>query len=142
MGQPLARISAGIMPARAELAAAADIGADAGAAALKPHLAERRAVIGKGRNAEAAVAGHIDRRVARFPRRPDQYIGNAFAIDRYGFMASDYEAVRRECQRLLLQYRGAPPSRSARMRKQRRQRVLQIDTQIAVAFAFVLIETV
>ena len=43
--QALALAPAGFVPARAELAAAADVGDDAGAAALQPELADRGAVI-------------------------------------------------------------------------------------------------
>ena len=64
MRKPLAGVAAGIVPARAELAAAADIGLHAGAAALQPQLAERRVVIGLHREAEAAIGAHVDRRIA------------------------------------------------------------------------------
>ena len=58
------------MPARAELAAAADVGRDAGAAALQPELADGGAVVGQLREAEAAVAAHMDRRIAGFAGGP------------------------------------------------------------------------
>jgi len=80
------------VPARAELAAAANIGLNAGAAALQPKLANRRIIIRPLRKAEAAIGAHVDRRIAGLGVRPGLNIGNALAVYRDGLMLRDDES--------------------------------------------------
>src|SRR5580704_19213754 len=103
MGEPLAGKAAGIMPAGAELAAAADIRLHRGAAAFKPELAEGRVVVRPHREAETAVSGNIDRRISGLRAWSGLHIGNAFAVDRNGFVLGDDKPLGDEGARRLLQ---------------------------------------
>ena len=94
--QPLAGAAAGLVPGRAELAAAADVGDDAGAAALEPELADRRVVVGQRakRRSRHSRSGGPARRRSRRPGR----------------------SARRECarRRPTPPRGGSPPGPSAR----------------------------
>src|SRR6185295_11804483 len=85
------RVTPGVMPARAELAAAANIGLNAGAASLQPELANRRIIIRPLRMAEAAIGAHVNRRIAGLGVRSGLNVGNALAVDRDGFVLCDDE---------------------------------------------------
>ena len=93
MRQPLSGVTAGIVPARTELAAAADIGLHRGAAALQPELAECGVVIWLHREAEAAIGAHIDRCIAGLGGGPGLHIGNTLAVHRNRLMAGDHKSV-------------------------------------------------
>src|SRR5208282_6087568 len=93
MREPLARSASGIMPRRAELAAAAEAREDSGAAALEPEFANGRVVVGKQRNAEPAIAMQVDWRVAGFTRRTDLNIGHPGAVGGHGLVTRHHQAI-------------------------------------------------
>ena len=140
MGEPLAGVAAGIVPARAEFTAAADIGLHRGAAALQPQLAQRRMVGRAHRKAEAAIGGDMDRRIAALVGRPGLHIGNPFAIDRDRFVRGHREAVGGKCPGRLLEQRRAADAFDQHQGG-RRQGILDIGEQVAIAFALVAIKT-
>src|SRR6516162_9095440 len=96
MAEPLFLSAPAIVPRRAKLAPAPDIGHNPGPAALKPQLADRRAVVGQLRNAEPAIARKMDRRLAGLARWPDLDIGDAGAVLGDRFMPGHDEAGRVE----------------------------------------------
>ena len=140
MRQPFSGVTAGIVPARTELAAAADIGLHRGAAALQPELAECGVVMRLHRKAEAAIGAHIDRCIAGLGGGTGLHIGNALAVDRNRLMAGDDESVGGKGLRRLLQDGGAGDAFDQQQRW-RRHRILHVGEQVAIALGFVTVET-
>src|SRR5262249_17341049 len=102
---------AGIVPGRAELAAAADIGNHIDAAVLEPSLADTWVIARKQRNEEAAVSIENCRcaAVEREVPRTDLKVGNAHGVVGKRFVLCDGQPGRIEpWRRLLEQLRCLP----------------------------------
>ncbi len=140
MRQRLLGEAPGIVPARAELAAAANVGRHAGAAALEPQLADGGAVVGQLRDGEAAVAVQVHRRISGLAGRADLHVGNALAVDRDRFVPRDDQPIGIERARRLLEHGGRLAAFDQRHRG-RRERVLRVGEQIAVALRLLRVET-
>jgi len=135
MRQALARMSPGVVPARAELAAAANVRDHMRAAKLQPEFADADVVIGLLRESEAAIPAHQDGRVAGFRRRTDLDIGYAHAINGGRFMARDGMAVRIEDRRAAFQDRRGRTGRE-QLECRLHERGFSDDEQVAVGFCF------
>src|SRR5262249_24458564 len=109
MGELLARSHAGLVPARTEFAAAANVGDDEHAAVLEPELADTRLVIGQARDLKSAVAGQEAqvRTVKRNFGAADLEIRNLLPVHRYRVMLRDHEPRCIEAGRSLLEHFGA-----------------------------------
>ncbi len=139
MRAALALAPPGIVPAAPELAAAADIGDDGGAAALQPQLADGGIVVGQLRDAEPAIARQMNRRIAGLAGRSDLGIGDAGAVLRDRLVPADGEALRVEGGRRLLQEFGRL-GRAQQVQRGRGQRVLRAGQEIAVRLFLALIQ--
>src|SRR6516165_7263924 len=130
MAEPFLVLASGIVPRCAKLAPAPDVGDNTGPAALKPQLADRRAVVGQLRNAEPAIARKMDRRLAGLARWPDLDIGDAGAVLGDRFMPGHDEAGRVEgLRRTLQEQRGL--ERRNEIKRRRGQRVLRAGQELA-----------
>ena len=133
----LALTHAGLVPARPELAAAADIGDDAGPAALQPELADLRAVIRAFGHLEAAVAVEVHPRRGVARRGADLHIRDALAVLGDRLVARDDEAAGVEQLRHPPEHDGAPDfrrTRSSSCISHRRHRILREQQGLAGRF--------
>ena len=87
------RLATRLVPGRAELTAAADVGEHEGAAALQPQLADDAGIIRRVRHLEAAIGGHQRGRAAVFRHAitMDDEIRHPGAVGRYGLELLDDE---------------------------------------------------
>ena len=105
VGQRLALAPSGLVPAGAELAAAADVGDHPGAALGEPEPAEHRRVAGEVRHLEAAIAREVHRRLAGLAGRAGLDVGDALAVARHRLVPGHHHSVGLEQGGCLLEQR-------------------------------------